>query len=146
MLYQIGPITLDTMPFNADAMRRAGSAAVAEKAVMGSRPPLEFMGKGEDRITLSGRLLPSRVGGMTELETVRSLMDAGTRVPVMRGDGKMFGWFAIVRVDEDHANLDRFGVGFTLAYTIELTRDGAEPSQGSPTSIFEMMLGLFEEL
>ncbi|WP_338606848.1 phage tail protein [Pelagibacterium nitratireducens] len=146
MLYQIGPITLDTMPFNADTMRRASGAAVAEKGVMGARPPLEFMGKGEDRITLSGRLLPTRIGGLTELETVRGLMEAGTRVPVMRGDGKMFGWHAIVRIEEDHANLDRFGVGFTLAYTIELLRDGAEPSLGGATGIFDMMLGLFEAL
>lgn len=145
MLFQIGPISMDTFPFNADRMNRSSSADMAVKPVISGRSPREFMGPGDDKITISGQLLPTRIGGLTQLEMAASLMNSGQRLPVMRGDGKMFGWYAIETINEAHADLERSGVGFTVNYTISLVNTGG-PGAIGVAGIVSMILGLFAGL
>lgn len=141
MLYQIGTITLDTRPFNADKMTRSSGASLPAKAVMGSLQRREFTGEGDDKIQLSGQLLPLHLGGLNELELAHGYRRAGQRIPVMRGDGKMMGWFAIESISEEHTNLYRDGVGMTVKYTISLVR-----TQVGTANIVQSLLSLFNAL
>ncbi|AKR58027.1 tail protein [Devosia sp. H5989] len=150
MLYQLGPLAIDTMPFSADAMSRDGGGDLAAKDVMNRLRPREFMGEADEKMQISGQLLPAKVGGLTELEMAHAMSRAGTALPLMRGDGKMFGWFVIERVSEAHADLLRTGVGFTVKYTLELVKvepDSSDQSGSpSPQGIVGMLLSLFEAL
>lgn len=141
MLYQLGPISMDTTPFNVDEVTREGSASLAVKAVMGSLPQREFMGEGDDKLKLTGKLMPLHVGGLTELEMARGFMTKGERLPVLRGDGKMMGWFAIESISEGHKNLYRDGVGMTASYNIAMVR-----TQPGGAGMVNMLLTLFEAL
>lgn len=143
MLYQIGAVTLDTTPFNVDEVDRDASADFAVKPVIGVAPRREFMGEGDDELTLSGQILPSKIGGLVELETLHGFRRSGRQLPVMRGDGKMMGWFAITRIVERHADLERNGVGFTVAHTISLVKVGPE---GASAEIVPALLSLFGAL
>jgi len=138
MLYQIGPLTLDTRPFNADGVRRSADAAFAAKPVIATLSPREFMGEGEDRITVSGQLLPFKTGGLSELETAHSLRRQGVAMPVVRGDGRSFGWFVIERISETHRELMRDGVGFVVRYSLTLvkTKPGGTGIIGTILSLF----------
>ncbi len=129
MLYQIGSLTLDTRPFNVDRFNRSAEASIAKKPVMQTLPPGEFMGEGEDKIMLSGQLLPFKTGGLSELEIADAFRRNGTQLPVMRGDGKMIGWYAIERISESHKELMRNGVGFVVKYRISMRK--TVPSTGS---------------
>lgn len=140
MLYQIGSLTLDTRPFNIDNASRSASADFATKALIGTLPGREFMGEGDDNLSLSGQLLPFKTGGLTELEVAHGFRRSGQRLPVMRGDGKMMGWFAITAIQEDHSELSRFGVGFVLRHSISLVKVGPE---GASPSIIGTILSLF---
>lgn len=140
MLYQIGSLTLDTRPFNADEMGRSASADFAVKPLIGTLPGREFIGEGDDKITLSGQLLPFKTGGLTEVEVAHGFRQSGQRLPVMRGDGKMFGWFAIESIQETHRELDRNGVGWIVKYTISLVKVGPE---GASQNIIGSILSLF---
>jgi phage protein U len=148
MLYQIGPLGLDTRPFSADAMTRSGGADLATKALMNTLQGREFMGEADEKITITGQLLPTKIGGMTELEMAHGLSRSGTVVPVMRGDGKMFGWFVIESVSEQHADLSRYGVGFTVKYSLDLVKVKTDQSAsaGGSAGIVGMLLSLFEAL
>lgn len=148
MLYQIGPLALDTRPFNADAMNRSGGADLATKPLMNALPGREFMGEADEKITISGQLLPGRIGGLTELEMAHALSRSGTVVPLMRGDGKMFGWFAIETVSEQHVDLTRYGVGFSVKYTLDLIKVGTPLASvaAGPGGVVGMLLSLFEGL
>ncbi len=148
MLYQIGPLALDTRPFSADAMTRAGGAELAVKPLMNALPGREFMGEADEVITITGQLLPSKIGGLTELEMAHAMSRAGTALPLMRGDGKMFGWFAIESVSEQHASLGRHGVGFTVKYSLSLVKVDPDLSAGAGASagIVGLLLSLFEGL
>jgi len=61
LLYMLGSLVMDTRPFNADEMSRDASADIASKPVMGSLPAKEFMGEGNDKVTLSGQLYRQRL-------------------------------------------------------------------------------------
>lgn len=147
MLYQIGPLALDTRPFNADSMSRSGGADLAVKQLMNALQAREFMGEADEKITISGQLLPTKIGGLTELEMAYAMSRSGTPLPVMRGDGKMFGWFAIESVSEQHADLGRHGVGFTVKYSLDLVKVDPDPAGGGASfGIVGILLSLFEVL
>jgi hypothetical protein len=145
MLYQIGTLSLDTRPFNADEMDRSASADFAVKPLISGLPGREFMGEGDDKITLSGQLLPFKTGGLTELEAAHGFRRSGTRLPVMRGDGKAFGWFVIESIRESHGDLMRDGVGFTVKHMIEMTKV-EPPGASSAGNIIGTLLSLFGAL
>ncbi|WP_342028847.1 phage tail protein [Devosia crocina] len=138
----MGSLTLDTHPFNADEMSRSASADFAVKALVGTLPGREFMGEGDDKITLSGQLLPFKTGGLTELQTAHGFRQSGQKLPVMRGDGKMFGWFAIESISESHRDLMKDGVGYRVMHTIALIKVGPE---GASPGIIGGILSLFSQ-
>lgn len=142
MLYMLGTLTLDTRPFNADRMSRRASADMPSKGVMGGFDPSEFTGEGRDIMTLSGQLLPSKIGGLSELETVDEMRRAGTRFPVLRGDGHRFGWYAITGLSESHHDLLRSGVGFIVRHRITMKK--VQPDSGAGQQIIHALLSLFD--
>ena len=144
MLYMLGTLTLDTRPFNADAFDRSADADLATKPVIGGLEPSEFMGEGADEVTLSGQLLPAKIGGLGELEIAHQMRRTGARFPLMRGDGARLGWFAITRIAEGHTNLMRDGVGFTVRHSITMKKVQADTGAGQ--SIISGLLSLFESL
>jgi len=142
MLYIIGALTMDTMPFNVDKVSRDAGADIVSKPVIGGLKPKEFMGEGDDNITLSGQLLPSKIGGLNELEAAHSMRVSGTRFPLMRGDGARLGWFAITRISEGHKHLMRNGVGFVVKHSITMTK--VQSDTGAGQQIISGLLSLFK--
>jgi uncharacterized protein len=141
MLYQLGPVAIDVFPFNVDAVERDAAADFARKDLLGRLPGREFVGEGDDQITLSGQLLPTKIGGLTELEAVHALRRAGERLMVLRGDGLVLGWFAIESVRESHERLGVNGVGQVVKHDIKLVRVTAPGSEA--TSLLDMLVALF---
>lgn len=141
MMYMLGSVTIDTKPFSADSVRRISSGALVAKPVMGGRQRKEVTGEGEDDLIISGQLLPSRIGGLTQLEVLHSLRRAGARFPVMRGDGERLGWYAIKELSEEHRDLERDGVGFELLYTITLEQADERPGNGQ--AVISALISLF---
>ncbi len=140
MLYSVGPLMLDTRPFSVNDVQRTASADFAQKPLIGTMQSREFMGEGEDRMILSGQLLPFRTGGITELEMVHAFRRSGQRLPVLRGDGRRLGWFVVEAISETHRDLMRDGVGFFIRHSITLVKVTAE---GASPSILGTILSLF---
>jgi len=142
MLYQIGTIEVDTRPFNADSMERQAGADFAVKPVIGGLQRREFMGEGDDKFTLSGQLLPFKTGGLTNVEALHGFRRSGTRLPLMRGDGKSFGWVVIESIRESHSELQANGIGFVVKHTVEMTKV-EPPEAGSAGNLVSQLLSLF---
>ena len=135
-LYQIGPLAIRHLPFNADTVDRDREAAIAIKPVLGTRQPGEIVGEAEEKITLSGTQFPYRLGGEREIELARGLAD-GDPVFIMRGDGVPLGWHQITRFSSREAHLGPDGTGSVVRVTIEARRCPA-PSR----SLLAMLLQL----
>ncbi|MCF1502894.1 phage tail protein [Afifella sp. H1R] len=140
MLYMIGTLTLD-VALNVDTVDRDASADLATKPVIGGLEPSEFMGEGKDEFILSGQLLPTKIGGLDELEIAHQMRRDGTRVPLMRGDGSRLGTFAITRIAEKHEDLVATGVGFRVRHTITLKK--VQPDAAAGRQVIFGLLSLF---
>jgi hypothetical protein len=142
MLFQLGPLTIDVAPFNADRLKRVAGADFAVKPVVGAQQPREFMGESDEKITLSGTLFPTRLGGLDELATLDAMRASGEPQLLVRNDGANLGWFLIEKVEED-VNLAGVvsAVGATLHYAIDLVKS---PNAASAGSIIATLISMFE--
>lgn len=141
MLYMLGTLSLLTGGMSIDAMERNTSASIATKPLIGAYQAHEFTGEGDEEITLSGQILPQVLGGMNELETLHQMRRAGTRFPVLRGDGWRPGWFVITAISEQHREIVGNGVGFVVQHSITMVR--TEADAGSGQQIVSGLLALF---
>lgn len=141
MLYMLGTLTVDTRPFSIDTMDRNADASIVAKPVMGSFQPKEFTGEGEDEITISGQILPYHIGGLNELEVADEMRRRGTRFPLLRGDGKRLGWYAITRLSERHEHLSHEGVGYVIKHTITMIK--TDMDMGAGQQVISGLVSLF---
>ena len=144
MQYLLGAVALDTRPLSADSVRRTASGGLVAKPVIGGRQRKERTGEGEDDIVITGTALPTRTGGLDQLETLHAMRRAGARFPLMRGDGVRPGWYAIKEIAEEHREIQRNGVGFEIAYTITLEQADEQPGDG--LNVVGGLLSLFNAL
>jgi len=142
MLYMLGAVALDTNPISADSVQRVSNGALVAKPVMGGRQRKEMTGEGEDDITITGTLVPSRLGGLTSLETLQEMRRTGARFPLMRGDGYRFPtWYGIRQMTETHEDLTRDGLGFVVVYSVTLEQ--ADERAGDGQQVIQSLLSLF---
>jgi len=144
MLYMIGAVQVDTFPFSVDGVSRSGSADIATKPLLNGLKGAEFMGEGDDRLNMRGQLLPAKIGGLPQLEALRSAMNQGAALPVMRGDGTRLGTYMITNLRENHDHLLRDGIGAVVKVSISLKKVPAERSAG--TQVIPALLQLFDIL
>ena len=148
MLFQIGPLTLDTFPMGPDGYSRSSGSDLAVKPILGRLAGREHMGEADQPMTITGKLLPTKVGGAADLEQLHALSVSATKVPVMRGDGRMLGWFVIEKVTEQHSDLTAIGLGFVVAYTLNLIKVDTDGAVGTNQAggLVGMLVSLFESL
>lgn len=123
MLYQLGNVQFSLWPLNVTEIAHNTESSFAEKAVVGRRPPLEFVGEGAEAYCLRAILFPERLGGLSSLDTLQSQRQSGASFPFMRGDGAALGYFVIERVMERSSYLGAQGVGRVIEVDIEIKRD-----------------------
>ena len=139
MLMVLGPIQFEVWPFNATEYEHGHETSFAEKPVLGTRPPLEWVGDGPEVWTLHARIFPRRFGGLEDLKKLAQARASGKPQYLMRGDGAQMGWVVIEKVQESSSYLDVKGVGQVIEIDIAVRRS-AKPSNGS---YFSLLSGLF---
>lgn len=100
MLYQLGALSIKVHPFNVDKVQREAATDYVPKPILGTEPPMEYVGEGANTWRLSGQLFPKVIGGMSELALLHAMRESGRPQFLLRGDGVPFGWVVIARVSE----------------------------------------------
>jgi hypothetical protein len=134
MLMKLGPIAFEVWPFNAVSYTHNHETPYAEKPVVGTRPPLEWVGDGAETWTIQARLFPAKFGGLNDLQKLFQARASGKPQYLVRGDGKPLGWVAIESVSEKSSYLGPKGVGQIIDVDISVKRT-SKPSNGSFFSI-----------
>ena len=139
MLYALGPLVFDVAPLNVHEADRSAEADFANKDLMGRRKGHEFVGEGDERINMRGRLFPEKLGGLAGLAMLDQMRASGAPQILVRGDGTKLGWFIVKRVSEQHGHLGRTGIGRQIEFDIDLLRDDAPSAANYVASLFSLL-------
>ena len=88
----------------------------------GVRAASQFLGPGDDVVTLAGRLVPEIAGRYAALESLIEMADTGEDWPLIDGMGRVLGQFAINQFDQDHVAVMGGGLPRAIDFTLELER------------------------
>lgn len=89
---------------------------------VGARPSAQFLGLGDETLTLSGVLMPEITGGELSLEALRKMADTGKAYPLIEGRGTVTGFFVIEKISKGRSEFFSDGAARKIEFTIELKR------------------------
>ncbi|HGX8876956.1 TPA: phage tail protein, partial [Escherichia coli] len=89
---------------------------------IGKRDAFQFLGVGEENITLAGVLYPELTGGKLTMTTLRQMAEEGRAWPLLDGTGMIYGMYVISRVSETGSIFFADGTPRKIDFTLSLTR------------------------
>lgn len=137
-LLSVGPLVFD-LRVNLHQYSRESAEDFARKDVIGARRPYEHVGEGDERLTLSAKLFPDRLGGAGAVDALHEIKRTGSPQLVIRGDGKVFGFYVITSVQDSGEYLD--ASGRPRMVDVEVTLERCD--QPSAADAFGSLLNLF---
>lgn len=104
---------------------------------IGTNPARQYLGRGDDSITLTGVLLPGLTGSALTLDALRAMADTGKAWPLIEGTGKIYGLWIIESLADKRSVFFRDGAARRIEFTLVLKRidDGRIDLLGSATQV-----------
>ena len=82
----------------------------------------QYIGAGDDTITLSGLLYPEITGGEVSLTALTTQAYAGRPWPLIDGVGQIYGRYVITALNTTRSELDRYGKARKIEFTVTFQR------------------------
>jgi phage protein U len=103
---------------------------------IGAQPARQFLGRGEDAITLPGIILPELAGTILSLDALRLMADTGKAWPIVEGTGRLCGLWVIENLTETRSLFFADGAARRIEFNLALKRidDGRIDLLGSSIS------------
>lgn len=114
-LFEIGTLAHDEMQRRTDWQH-------ARSQRVGARDATQYTGPGDETISLSGATYDEIAIGRVSLDDLRAMADDGEALPLVGGDGIVYGNFVITAIDERHAFLMADGRARRIDFAIDLLR------------------------
>ena len=105
-----------------DEMQRKTDWRHARSTRVGARDATQFVGVGDETISLSGSVYAEITDGRVSLDDLRSMAGDGEALPLVDGTGTVYGNFVIEAIDERHAFLMSDGRARRIDFAIDLLR------------------------
>jgi len=99
---------------------------------VGARDARQYLGPGDDTITISGVLAPELTGSLESLKQLRTMGDTGAAYVLVDGAGLVYGAFLIDGLDEGQTLHHADGTPRRVDFTINLTRTDDDRAAPSP--------------
>jgi hypothetical protein len=93
---------------------------------VGRRPARQYLGPGDDTITLSGVQFTAWRGGTGQVEAMRAQAAKGTPLALVDGEGNVFGLWVILSVDESQSGFIAGGLPRKQEWTLSLAAYGED--------------------
>ncbi|MEY9128351.1 phage tail protein [Bradyrhizobium yuanmingense] len=87
---------------------------------IGMAPAPQYVGPGEDTITLDGVIYPHYRGGLRQVDQMRAQAGLGQPLPLVTGFGRYLGNYVIEKIREGQETLMSDGAPRRIEFTIEL--------------------------
>ena len=105
-----------------DELQRKTDWRFARSARIGARDAVQFLGPGDERISLSGAVYAEITDGRVSIDQLREMADQGEALPLIDGAGTVFGNFVLLAVDERHTAMMADGRPLRIDFGIDLLR------------------------
>ncbi|EKN3444981.1 phage tail protein [Yersinia enterocolitica] len=89
---------------------------------IGQRPAYQFLGVGEEKIMLSGVLLPEITGGVLSLLALKIMAEQGKAWPLLGGDGTIYGMYTVASITQTHSVFFSDGRARRIEFSMTLNR------------------------
>ena len=103
-------------------MSRRASWRWAEGDRYGARAASQYLGPGDDTISVSGVLVPEIAGSYGDIERLREMAGTGEVWPVVLGTGLVLGDYRIDGLDDTWRHIMLGGLARAIDFTVELKR------------------------
>ena len=120
MVYGLFVFSLSTAAYQ--EFQRQTSWRHQSQSRVGARPARQFLGAGDDTITLTGTLLPEFTGGQASLDALREMADQGRAWPLIEGTGVNYGLYVIESLNERKSRFFRDGAAAQIEFDLTLQR------------------------
>ncbi|MBJ9370572.1 MULTISPECIES: phage tail protein [Acinetobacter] len=101
-------------------LQRSTSWRHPSNSRVGNAPAYQFIGKGEDTITLSGTIYPEITGYQSNLDAIRFMANTGKAYILIEGTGKIYGLAIIEQLEENRENFFKDGAARKISFSITL--------------------------
>lgn len=126
MAYGLFVFCLDTLPYQ--QLQRQVSWRHPSSSRVGSRPAAQFVGRGDEIITLSGVLYPEITGGVISLAALEAMADEGKAWPLIEGTGFYYGLFVAEELATTKTEFFPDGAARKIDFSLKLKRTDDDPS------------------
>jgi len=89
---------------------------------VGAAPARQFIGRGDDSITLPGIIFPELAGTTLSLDALRLMANTGKAWPMIEGTGRIYGLWVIESLSETKTVFFRDGTARRIEFTLTLKR------------------------
>lgn len=98
---------------------------------VGGSPRYQYIGPGEENITLNGVLYPEITGGDVSLLALRAMGYSGKAWPLIEGTGMLFGMYVITGLKQTREVFFRDGKAARIEFTLSLKKVSESLLEGS---------------
>lgn len=89
---------------------------------VGQRPAHQFTGPEDEKITLTGVLIPELTGGESAIEQISVMGDEGLSWPLITGMGDILGMFVVESLSTTRSVFFQDGTARRIEYTLNILR------------------------
>ncbi len=120
MIYGLIPFMRQTLPYS--EMQQTIDYRWPTNSRVGQRASAQFIGVGDEKITLSGELRPEITGGAISMLTIKLLADEGRAWPLIGGNGTIFGMYVIENYSSTSSEFYSDGAASKIMFSLNLLR------------------------
>jgi phage protein U len=132
MLMALGQFVFQLPDLAYQELRRSTAWRHPSNSRVGAREARQYVGPGEDTITLSGVLVPEIAGKRLSLSTLRTMADTGDAFALVDGTGNVLGAWVIDHLQEGATHFTQDGIPRRTEFTISLARTDDGRVQSAP--------------
>ncbi|MFZ6772295.1 phage tail protein [Undibacterium sp. SXout7W] len=89
---------------------------------VGERDAHQYIGPGDDTITLSGWMAPAFAGDPASFNDLREMADAGDAYVLVEGTGRIYGQFVVTHLTEGKSIFLEDGLPLRIEFSLSLKR------------------------
>ena len=143
MVFGLFVFELRTLPYQQLQLSRNWRHVKNDR--VGRSAKWQYVGAGENQLTLGGLLYPEITGGNLSLGAVSTMAYTGLAWPLIDGVGQIYGMYVLTETNTTRSEFDRYGKAKKIEFSLTLERCDEDLRERLQSSSFSDMLSGFKD-